>query len=273
MPKHPPFNDLDLARWKEYDDILTGSLWLLGRRDGTGPHVGDYWGNFVPQIPNQILRRFTRQGEVVVDFFSGMGTTLIECRHLGRHGIGVELIEEVAARSQERIARATNEHAVTTEVIVGDSIQPETRERVVDWLKRLRDGKADCVLLHPPYFNIIQFSEDPRDLCNAPDLPTFLHQFRSVVENAWAILRPDRFMALVIGDAFAKGEWIPLGFECMDVCRDVGFRLKGINVKDIQGNERAKGKSENLWRYRALRHGYYVFKHEYVMVFWKPEDG
>ena len=57
MPKHPPFNDLDLARWKEYDDILTGSLWLLGRRDGTGPHVGDYWGNFVPQIPNQILRR------------------------------------------------------------------------------------------------------------------------------------------------------------------------------------------------------------------------
>ena len=49
------------------------------------------------------------------------------------------------------------------------------------------------------------------------------------------------------------------------------FRLKGINVKDIQGNERAKGKSENLWRYRALRHGYYVFKHEYVMVLQRPE--
>jgi hypothetical protein len=75
----------------------------------------------------------------------------------------------------------------------------------------------------------------------------------------------------VIGDAYSHGEWLPLGFECMQVCRDVGFRLKAINVKDIQGNERAKGKSENLWRYRALRQGFYIFKHEYVMLFWRPE--
>ena len=66
-----------------------------------------------------------------------------------------------------------------------------------------------------------------------------------------------------------QGEWIPLGFECMQICRDAGLRLKAINVKDIQGNEKGKGKSENLWRYRALRQGFYVFKHEYVMVFQK----
>ncbi len=187
-----------------------------------------------------------------------------------RFHIGVELIEVVAARSRERIAQAANGDDVTAEVVVGDSREMATRERVVDVLRRLGDGQADCVLLHPPYFNIIRFSEDPRDLCNAPDLPAFLEQFRAVVENAWAILRPGRFLALVIGDAFAKGEWIPLGFECMQVCRKVGLRLKAINVKDIQGNERAKGKSENLWRYRALRQGFYVFKHEYVMVFQRP---
>ena len=64
--QRPPYSDLDLTRWKEYDDLLTGSLWLLGPRAKDGPHVGDYWGNFVPQIPNQVLRRFTRQGETVV---------------------------------------------------------------------------------------------------------------------------------------------------------------------------------------------------------------
>jgi hypothetical protein len=272
MESSSPFHDLDLNRWKEYDDLLTGSLWLLGARDRSGPHAGDYWGNFVPQIPNQILRRFTRRGEIVVDLFSGMGTTLIECRHLGRHGIGVELLSEVAARSRERIDRAANEHGITTEVIVGDSRLVTTRAEVADWLGRRGDGWADCVLLHPPYFNIIRFSEDERDLCNAPDLETFLAQFRCVVDNAWALLRPGRFLGLVIGDAFTKGEWIPLGFECMQVCRTVGFRLKAINVKDIQGNERAKGKSENLWRYRALRQGFYIFKHEYVMVFRKPEE-
>src|SRR5579884_3374751 len=115
------FSDLDLSRWKGYDDVLTGSLWLLGARAKSGPHVGDYWGNFAPQIPNPIMRRFTRQGEVVVDLFSGMGTTLIECRHLGRHGIGVELSERVAAQSWQRIEQASNDLGVTTKVLVGDS--------------------------------------------------------------------------------------------------------------------------------------------------------
>jgi hypothetical protein len=269
--RRPPFSDLDPTRWKEYDDILTGSLWLLGARDKTGPHVGDYWGNFVPQIPNQILRRFTRQGEAVVDLFSGMGTTLIECRHLGRHGIGVELVDEVAARSRERIAQASNALGVTTEVIVGDSGDDGALAEVRAALARLDSPWADCVILHPPYFNIIRFSEDPRDLANTPDLVAFRDRFRAVVENGIALLRPGRYLALVIGDAFQRGEWIPLGFECMQICREAGLRLKAINVKDIQGNERGKGKSENLWRYRALRQGFYLFKHEYVMVFCKPE--
>jgi DNA modification methylase len=263
------FSDLDLSRWKDYHDLLTGSLWLLGARDRTGPHVGDYWGNFVPQIPNQIMRRFTKKGEIVVDLFSGMGTTLIECRHLGRHGIGVELLDDVATKSRERIAAACDEHGVTTEVLVGDSTQTETAQRVRAALMALGSDFADCVFLHPPYHDIIRFSDDPRDLSHAPDVDSFLAQFRAVAENAYALLRPGRFMALVIGDKYSKSEWIPLGFASMQICRDVGFQLKAINVKDIQGNERGKGKSENLWKYRALKQGFYVFKHEYVMVFRK----
>lgn len=264
------FSDLDLTRWKEYDDVLTGSLWLLGARDKSGPHVGDYWGNFVPQIPNQILRRFTRRGETVVDLFSGMGTTLIECRHLGRHGIGVELSSEVAARSRERIEQASNEGNVTTEVVVGDSTEAATIARVREALETLGSTYADCVLLHPPYHDIIRFSDDPRDLGNAPDEKAFLARFELVARHAYELLRPLRFLALVIGDKYTRSEWVPLGFECMRVCREVGFQLKAINVKDIQGNERGKGKNENLWKYRALKQGFYVFKHEYVMVFRKP---
>ena len=41
-------NDLNLHRWKEYDDILTDSLWVLGKRDTSGAHNGGYWGNFIP---------------------------------------------------------------------------------------------------------------------------------------------------------------------------------------------------------------------------------
>jgi hypothetical protein len=94
--------------------------------------------------------------------------------------------------------------------------------------------------------------------------------FRRAAENALTLLRSGRFMALVIGDVAAGSDLVPLGFECMQVCRQAGFRLRAINVKDIQGNERGKGKRENLWRYRALRHGLSIFKHEYIMLFRTP---
>lgn len=69
-------NDLNLKNWKEYQDILTDSLWILSERDKSGAHRGDYHGNFIPQIPNQLMRRFTKKGDVVLDTFLGSGTTL-----------------------------------------------------------------------------------------------------------------------------------------------------------------------------------------------------
>jgi len=46
-------NDINLNRWKDYPDIITDSLWILDKRDSSGVHKADYWGNFIPQIPNQ----------------------------------------------------------------------------------------------------------------------------------------------------------------------------------------------------------------------------
>ena len=80
-------------------------------------------------------------------------------------------------------------------------------------------------------------------------------------------LQPGRFAVLVIGDKYTNGELIPLGFNCMQKMNEVGFKTKSIIVKSIEGNEKAKGRDGNLWRYRALAGGFNIFKHEYVMVF------
>jgi len=55
-------NDINLNRWKEYSDIITDSLWVLDKRDSSGVHTSGYWGNFIPQIPNQMIRRYTKKG-------------------------------------------------------------------------------------------------------------------------------------------------------------------------------------------------------------------
>jgi hypothetical protein len=76
---------------------------------------------------------------------------------------------------------------------------------------------------------------------------------------------------LIIGDIYRNGEVIPLGFYLMDaIKKNFNCKLKGIVVKDMIGN-RAKIGSEALWRYRALRNGNFLFKHEYVFVFRKEK--
>ncbi|HNU97699.1 MAG TPA: DNA methyltransferase, partial [Candidatus Syntrophosphaera thermopropionivorans] len=71
-------NDINLSKWKEYDDVLTDSLWIFDKRDTSGSHLGWYWGNFIPQIPHQIMMRYTKRNDWVLDCFLGSGTTLIE---------------------------------------------------------------------------------------------------------------------------------------------------------------------------------------------------
>ncbi len=86
--KTSKINDINLSRWKEYDDIITDSLWMMDKRDTSGAHLGWYWGNFIPQIPHQMMLRYTKKGDWVLDAFVGSGTTLIECRRLGRKRYG-----------------------------------------------------------------------------------------------------------------------------------------------------------------------------------------
>ena len=267
--KNSDLNDLDLKDWREYDDIITDSLWHIPERDRSGAHAGDYHGNFVPQIPYQAMRRYTKQGDVVLDTFLGSGTSLIECRRLGRHGLGVELKRELAKQTEKRIAQEANPHDVTTSVLQGDSANLETTgPRIEEALRAMGKSSVQLALLHPPYHSIIKFSDGKNDLSNCATVEEFTERFGQVVDLADHFLEAGRFVVLVIGDMYEAGEWIPLGFHCMQQVMQRGYTLKSLVVKDMQGN-RAKRNLENIWRYRALAGGFYIFKHEYVMFFQK----
>lgn len=270
--KHPKtsfLNDIDLNSWKEYTDVITDSLWLIGRRDKSGMHTAELHGNFIPQIPHQAILRYTKKGDIVLDTFLGSGTTLIECKRLGRHGIGIELVPSLVRRSQQLISQELNPYNVKTKVIQGNSCLPETMQKVQNLLKKeYGRNKVQLIIMHPPYYDIIKFSSHPQDLCNASTQENFLEKFATVVRNSYDLLDKKRFLVLVIGDKYSKGEWIPLSFYTMQKVLKNGYKLKSIVIKNIVST-RAKRRLENFWRRRALVGGFYIFKHEYIMFFQK----
>ncbi len=266
--KRLPYSDIDLSRWREYEHIWTDSLWLIESRDRTGGHELDYHGGFVPQIATQVFLRYTRRDDIVLDLFLGSGTSAIEAVRLERRLIGVELKPELVQRVREKVPAGLLDDRIR--ILQGDSTQPQTAARIREALEEMGARFAHLLILHPPYHDIIRFSDAPEDLSNSPSLEDFLRRFETVARLGFELLAPDRFAVLVIGDKYADGELIPLGFYCLERMQRVGFRPKGIVVKNITGNERGKGRASHLWRYRALAGGYYIFKHEYVIIFQKP---
>ncbi|HKI77979.1 MAG TPA: DNA methyltransferase [Ignavibacteriaceae bacterium] len=257
-------NDLNLNRWKEYKDIITDSIWIMDKRDKSGAHNGGYWGNFIPQIPNQFLRRYTKKGEWVLDTFLGSGTTLIECKRLGRNGIGIELLNKVAKLADKNISKEENPFNVKTEIVNGDSTKLDYKKE----LKKISVKSVQFILMHPPYWDIIKFGENKNDLSNAKNLKVFLKKFGDIIDKTYPLLDKGRYLAVVIGDKYSAGEWIPLGFYTMQEVLNRGFKLKSTIVKNF---EETKGKmnQKELWRYRALAGGFYIFKHEYIFLFQK----
>jgi len=258
-------NDLNLNRWKEYGTILTDSLWILNRRDSSGLHSAWYWGNFIPQIPHQLMLRYTKRGEWVLDPFAGSGTTLLECQRLHRNCLGVELQPSIAKRVRSLLAEnPARGNSTAVELEVGDS-------RSVDFKDLLGKHGATSVqlaILHPPYYDIIKFSRRSSDLSNAKSVDAFAAMFGAVVDNVNRVLDQGRYLAVLIGDKYEKGEWIPLGFRLMNEVLKRNFRLKSIVVKNFE-ETLGKRSQKELWRYRALAGGFYVFKHEYLFIFQK----
>ena len=253
---------INLNLWKGYDHIITDSLWNLGARAREGHHRAWYWGNFVPQIPFQLISRYTSPGDWVLDPFCGSGTTILESMKLGRNSLGIELNPEVYQKTTALVKKALGQEGTRAVLQNHDSMDFDYE----GFRKKEKIPEFKLAILHPPYWDIIKFSENPRDLSLSTSEGDFTGRLSSLAERILPSMAAGSHIGLVIGDIYRKGEVIPLGFRSMDALSGLGLKLRGIIVKDIQ-NTRAKRNSESLWRYRALKSGFYVFKHEYIFVF------
>ncbi len=121
-------------------------------------------------------------------------------------------------------------------------------------------------MLHPPYTNIIKFSEDELDLSNY-SVEDFLVKFSSVIQNINIFTDAESLICLVIGDVYYKSSWYRLSSKLADIIENNGYKCTFVAVKDF--GETQNSKNEPLRTYRSLAWGTLLFKHEYVMMFEK----
>lgn len=257
--------ELDKEHWKELD-INTDSLWMIGPRAKGGKRENNYHGNFVPQIPDQMIRRYAREGGVVLDMFMGSGTTLFEAETLNHPYIGFDINDQIIETVKDKMVGSKAKFFIHN-CDIANSENVDTL--LTEDLCKFNEKGVDLIMSHPPYLDIVKFTDKKEDLSNIPDINAFIVRYTLAVKNVWKYLNKNQYFVLVIGDLWRDSEVVPLGFYLMyAIKKAVRCKLKGIVVKDIIGN-RGKIGSEAIWRYRALKFGNYLFKHEYVFVFKK----
>jgi DNA modification methylase len=249
------------------EEINVDSLWIIKERDKSGKHKNIYHGNFIPQIPSQLIRRYTKENDTILEPFSGSGTTLYECETLNRKYIGFDINSDIIKYSQNNMTGSNyqNFHLACLNVLD----KKEIDKQYLKAQKILKNTAVQLIIMHPPYMDIVKFSQEKEDLSQIGDLKTFLEKLKIVCQNTLDFLETNKYFALVIGDVYKKSEVVPLSFYCMDMIkRNFKVKLKGIIIKNIEGN-RGKLGMNTIWKYRALKSDYFLFKHEYIFVFKK----
>lgn len=250
--------------WKE-TDLNVDDLWIINRRDKSGKHANVYHGNFIPQIPNQLIRRYTDTGDTVLELFSGSGTTLFECEKLNRNYIGFDINKQIIDYVNDKMTDCKDIKYELCDCDVTD--EPLFHENADAACNKMGIKQVDFVISHPPYLDIIKFTEDNRDLSHISNIDIFIEKFIQSLKNGLSYLKKNKYFAFVAGDIYRNKEVIPLAFLMMNAVKsNFNVKLKGIVIKNIEGNKGKLG-AQNIWKYRALKSDYFLFKHEYIFVF------
>lgn len=235
------------------------TVWSFPKRGDWATHYlnSKYRGNWAPQVPRNLILEYTKTGDIVLDPMIGSGTTLIECKLLGRNGIGVDINEEAIMITLDRLNFQDIELPKSEiKTFVGDARN----------LNLIKDDAIDLVLTHPPYVNIVSYTKNrvSGDLSSVDIVSDFIKEIHKVAVEFFRVLKPGKYCAILMGDTRRRGHYIPIAFRAMQAFLEAGFALKEDIIK-LQWNMQS---TRQNW---AGKQSFYKIAHEHLFVFRKPE--
>jgi len=169
--------------------IQPTTLW-----DYPSQHYGDdiqgdpnYRGATPSYVIWNLLQRYTKPKDLVVDPFAGSGTALDVARDLNRRALGYDV------------------HPTRKDIFRVDARK----------LPAELTAKVDFVFMDPPYSTHLNYGPDPRDIGKLDAAtPAYYEAMDLVFKEAHRLLKPKRHLGLYVSDSYVHGKaFCPIGFE------------------------------------------------------------
>ena len=231
------------------------TVWAFPRRGNWATHTSDWRGNWSPEVARNLILRYSKEGDILLDPMIGGGTTAIEAKILNRNIICSD-INDVALERTKKCLDFKVENKSWQKVLKRDARD----------LGKADSESVDFILTHPPYADIIKYSEGKieEDLSNIHSIDNFADEMEKVAEGLYRVLKKDKYCAILIGDTRRNKMYQPLAYKVMQKFLDTGFKLKEDIIKR-QFNCKATG----FWVEKSKEANFLLIMHEHLFVFQK----
>lgn len=267
-------NDLIAENWKEYEkqNLQFWTVWDFEERDPYNWTRETIRGNSPVEVVRQCLLRWTKENDLVLDPFVGSGTTLVVCAKLKRRGIGFEINPKIYKLAKINIENLNYElfeanyieEWIKKQILINDS--------ALNILNYVDKESVDFVFAHPPYWNLIKYSEIYGNVEGDLSMLTFeefLENMKKVFEIIHKVLKNNSYLSVLIGEAFLKGgKVIPLDYYITDIALKTGFEFV-VKIIKVTRNATSRKNQINIMKYRSVKYNFFICNHDYLIVFQK----
>jgi DNA modification methylase len=238
----------------------TKTIWSFYDRGDWCTHKGNYRGNWSPYIPRNLILRYSSPRDLILDQMVGSGTTLVECKLLGRAGIGVDINPDSIMVAQDRLnfsSPSSDIPLLDIRTYVGDARK----------LDRISDNSIDLIITHPPYSSIVKYSKlgIEGDLSHLK-LPEYIQSMKDVARESYRVLKHNSHCAILIGDTRKHLHFIPISTRILLVFLEAGFILR----EDIIKQQHKTTTELGIWR--GKKYPFFKIAHEHLFIFRKPKN-
>jgi DNA modification methylase len=265
--KHVTIGDKEIPIGTQWNGVAYGppkeyvreneTVWSFPNRGDWATHTGNYRGNWSPYIPRNLILKYTQLGDLVLDQMVGSGTTLVECKLLGRNAIGVDINRDAIMVARDRINFSLDSMGencpkeLRIETYVGDARK----------LHQIETNSIDLIVTHPPYAGIISYTKSRVDGdLSSLGFEEYFNEMKIVADEAFRVLRPGKMCAILIGDTRKHLHYVPISLKVLGTFLEAGFILKEDIIK-LQYNTEA---TRTSWRGRE--YAFYKIAHEHLYV-------